>query len=164
MATTYDKIATTTLGSASTITFSSIASSWTDLRLVLVNKDAAYANNDVYFQFNGDTATNYSYTTLVGDGASASSGRATSTADGIKAGANGNTEWSLTEIDVFSYASSTYKTALVNGSRDKNGSGTVQRIVGLWRSTSAITSIKLLSGTGNFATGTIATLYGILKA
>jgi hypothetical protein len=48
---------------------------------------------------------------------------------------------------------------------DKNGSGAVWQIVGLWRSTSAITSINFFSSTGNnFAIGTTATLYGIKNA
>jgi hypothetical protein len=54
---------------------------------------------------------------------------------------------------------------LLTGGTDNNGSGGVTRSVGLWRSTSAITSISLfIDGTTTFSTGTTATLYGILKA
>jgi hypothetical protein len=66
---------------------------------------------------------------------------------------------------MFSYAGSTFKSCLVERNADFNGSGQVARQVGLWRSTSAITSISLFDPFGNgYGTGTIATLYGILKA
>jgi hypothetical protein len=69
-------------------------------------------------------------------------------------------------IDLFSYAGSTNKTILTTTSTDKNGSGGVGRIVSLWRSTSAITGITITDGGAGFgwASGTTATLYGILRA
>ena len=168
MATTYEKIATTTLGSANnSITFSSIPSTYTDLRVVIAPKAAA----TVYYmacQFNGDTATNYSFTSLYGDGSSAVSSRNTSQTEIGIIWFNGATTTipAFATIDVFSYAGSTFKTILGTNSADNNGSGTVERNVGLWRSTSAITSIKLFDTSvgRQMATGTTATLYGILKA
>jgi hypothetical protein len=68
-------------------------------------------------------------------------------------------------IDIFSYAGSTFKTCLITRSSDQNGSGEVMREVSLWRNTAAITTILFrLSTSGNYATGTTATIYGILKA
>jgi len=163
MATTYDKIATTTLSSTSaTITFSSIAASWTDLRLVFTCSTTA--NADAYIRFNSDSATNYSYTYLAGDGTAASSARATSATYiyGDALGATGTNQMNFFTWDIFSYAGSTYKTALATSSMDKNGSGNVNEIVGLWRNTAAITSIVIAGGTYNI--GSSATLYGILKA
>lgn len=164
MASTYDPIATTTLGSAaSSITFSSISSAYTDLRVVMVASITG-GSDDLKLQFNSDTGTNYSDTILKGNGTSATSRSNTSGTfayldwDGAL-----STTWSMYTTDVFSYAGSTYKTILSTSSADKNGSGGLDRIVSLWRSTSAINTIKLFSGT-NFATGTTATLYGILKA
>ena len=165
MPATYEKIATTTLGSAaSSITFSSIAASWTDLKLVLVST-ASVNGVGLNLQFNSDTATNYSLTRLGGDGASAYSNRSTSI-NSIRLASNGNSSTipNLYNIDVFSYAGSTYKTTLSTASEDINGSGTVSNVVGLWRSTAAITRIDLSPSSGNFNTGTTATLYGILKA
>lgn len=167
MAKTYEPIATTTLGSAaSTITFSSIPNTYTDLRIVLVGtSDATGAGQAVLMRFNSDTATNYSATRLSGNGSAASSARWTNIAsiycsiDGLS-----TTIPTLQMIDIFSYAGSTYKTALISNNEDKNGSGYVEARVGLWRSTSAITSVSLLIGSGNFATGTVATLYGIKAA
>lgn len=154
-------IATTTLGSAAaSITFSGISSAYTDLRLVLVG--TLTTGDSAGIRFNSDTGTNYSRTVLQGDGSAAASSRQTSsnqiyiTRDDIS-----TTLPQLFEIDIFSYAGSTNKTCLVRSSQDKNGSGVVVAEVGLWRSTSAITSITALVTT-SFATGTTATLYGIL--
>ena len=75
MASTYTPIATTTLGSnQSTVTFSSIPSTYTDLVLVC-NATVSSANGTWYLEFNSDTGTNYSATVLKGNGTAASSDR-----------------------------------------------------------------------------------------
>ena len=165
MPATYEPIATTTLSSAAaTITFSSIAASWTDLRLVLATAGTSSANT-VIMQFNNDTATNYGRTSLIGNGTAASSTRQTSAANlSIGGAALDGTNPSLYEIDVFSYAGSTYKTAMSAFSSDRNGTGFVSRMVGLWLSTAAITRIDLTNNGGTFAIGTTATPYGIKNA
>jgi hypothetical protein len=168
MATTYEKIATQTLSSnATTIDFNSIPGTFTDIRLVVVAlKQSGAANFYPYMQVNGDTASNYSMTFVRGNGSSSSTGRNTSVTEWQLAHENTtvNTPQLLT-VDMFSYAGSTFKSCLVERNADFNGSGQVARQVGLWRSTSAITSISLFDPFGNgYGTGTIATLYGILKA
>lgn len=165
MAITYEKIATTTLGSAnSTITFSSISSAYTDLRIIMTaTGDSASIGQ---LRFNGDTASNYSSTYLYGNGTSALSSNRTARA-GIDffEGSVSTTIPSLATIDIFSYTStSVNKTCLITGSLDRNGSGQVENIVGLWRSTAAITSVTLRGNGMNWAIGTTATIYGILKA
>jgi hypothetical protein len=58
MATTYEPIATTTLGTAAaSITFSSIPATYTDLRLVVMCK--LLAHQLLMFRFNSDTGSNY---------------------------------------------------------------------------------------------------------
>jgi hypothetical protein len=164
MPVTYEPIATTTLGSAaSTISFTSISSGYTDLRLVLVTRDAS--GSIIRLRFNSDTGTNYSRTNLSGNGSTASSSRSTS-ANNISIGFGITTAnvWGFYEMDIFSYAGSTNKTCLVTASEDENGSGTVSKRVGLWRNTAAITDIELSATSGTFASGSTATLYGILKA
>ena len=168
MAATYEPIATTTLGSAaSSITFSSISSAYTDLRLVLT-VTASANNTATCLRFNGDTATNYSLTYLGGTGAAAASGSGTNSTF-INPGSGYSTTYTgtptLHTFDIFSYAGSTYKTVLFTDSTDNNGSGYVQSGVGLWRSTSAINSITILTNTANtYSIGTTATLYGIKAA
>lgn len=172
MPATYESIATTTLSSnAATITFSSIGSTYTDLRVVLVGRTdrVSTGNDSVLLRFNSDTATNYSYTRLLGDGTTASSVAGTSLTSNV-AGyipRNSNTAgiFGLVTVDIFSYAGSTNKTYLSTTSADLNGSGDVARIVGLWRNTSAITSITFsLSSTFQYLTGTTVSLYGIKAA
>lgn len=165
MPATYESIATTTLGSAAqNIEFTSIPGTYTDLRIILTARGTSDALPSG-LQFNGDTGTNYSRTRLGGDGTTASSAR-TANASYVNLAQYGlmiaNPQ--LYIIDIFSYAGSTNKTCLLEESGDRNGAGQVQRQVGLWRNTNAITSIKLYTLYDQFASGTTATLYGILKA
>jgi hypothetical protein len=167
MATTYDKIATSTLSVAGTsITFSSIAATYTDLRLVWVGAYNTATNGEIWIRVNGDTATNYSTTEVTGTGAAATTSNTTSDSKFIASvyaiTANQPT---LMTSDIFSYAGSTNKSFLNTCSQDANGGGQVVRQVGLWRSTSAITSVTVQAGTaGLFLAGTSATLYGIKAA
>lgn len=162
MPATYEPIATTTLtGTATTITFSSISSSYTDLRLVAFMK--CTASTSVAVRLNNDSGTNYSSTFLWGDGSTAQSFRNTNSSYLTGSYAVGTTPL-LWTYDLFSYTGSTNKTILQVHSNDNNGSGEVARVVGLWRNTSAINRIDLLSIGSTFAAGTTATLYGILKA
>ena len=160
---TYEPIATTTLGSDTTnISFTSISSAYTDLRLVFVGRGST--NDDFRLRYNSDTGTNYSRTDLYGNGSTVTSARAANAAD-IRIGANDGLDGNiaLATIDIFSYTGSTNKTCLITYSHDKNGSGFVYSTVGLWRNTSAITTITLNHG-ANFLAGSTATLYGIKNA
>lgn len=155
-------IATTTLSSAaSSITFSSIPNTYTDLRVVWAGTATGGAV-DFYLRFNSDTGTNYSGTYLYGDGSTAGSQKVTSETSARLSFGLSSTIPTTTQIDIFSYAGSTYKTALSAFSNDYNGSGETRRSVHLWRSTSAITTVTLSPSSSTFAAGTTATLYGIL--
>jgi hypothetical protein len=157
---TYIPIATQTLSTAaSSITFSSIPSTYTDLRLVCVF--TGLTTSGIEMRFNGDTATNYSYTYLNGNGTAAASGSGASLAYYPISGTTSTTTPPIaTFTDIFSYAGSTNKTILSTTASDKNGSGIVEVNVGLWRSTSAITSITVGVGE-NYNVGSIFTLWGI---
>jgi hypothetical protein len=169
MAATYEKIATTTVSSdSSTLTFSSIPSTYTDLKLIL-NR---YANGSgsgyltlTYNSTSGGTA--YSTTYYSGNGTAVSSSRSTSSSS-ITVSAGGSTQPDLLILDIFSYAGSTFKHCLSQYSGDNNGAtfGYLSQHVGVWRSTSAITTITLTTnaGTSGFQTNTTATLYGITAA
>lgn len=161
MPATYEPIATTTLGSAaSSITFSSIPATYTDLRLILVS--ARVSGGAINYRFNSDSGSNYSKTRVYGFGTSVGSDADVSATE---IGTNNyGTYLHLHTLDVFSYAGSTFKTCLYEVNGDNNGAGTVSRGVGLWRSTSAITSIDILLTSGTIASGTTATLYGIKNA
>ena len=170
MPATYDRIATTTLGSAnSTITFSSIPATYTDLRWVLTLPNTALSSgNDIYVRYNSDSSSLYSATSLDGDGANATSVNNPNNDKGIanyQISYPSTTNPFLLTSDIFSYTGSTFKTSLQTASGDRNGAGGgVSRNVILYRSTSAITSITIFFNTANFAVGTTATLYGIKAA
>jgi len=166
MPATYEPIATTTLSTAaSTITFSSIPATYTDLRLVLVIKPTASCA--VYVKLNNNSAVTYSFTQIAGNGTSATSSRGSDSA-GFVLGANiafQDTEMQMGTVDIFSYAGSTNKTALSSFISDLNGSGNVGYNVSLFPSTTAVSRLDLINqASTTFATGTTATLYGIKSA
>ena len=155
---TYTKIATTTLGSAqSTVSFTSISGSFTDLVLI-VNGGLDSGGAECNLRFNSDTGSNYSYTALEGNGTSASSYRGSNQTK-LWFTSYYNTSRSMSIINIQDYSNSTtYKTALI---RHNNTSVYTAASAGIWRSTSAITAIELYPASYNWATGTTFILYGI---
>ena len=161
MAATYTPIASITLGAAApSVTFSSIPQTYTDLVLV-TNTISPSDGSAITLQFNSDTATNYSTTFVYGNGTSAISARTTSSTS-IYVGRS-FTEFSPGITNIMNYSNSTTnKTVLSRG----NAAGSLTILyAGLWRSTSAVTSINLSNqGSVNFSIGSTFNLYGILGA
>ncbi len=161
MPATYDKIAAYTVPSAaSSYTFSSIPSTYTDLVLIM----SATSNSgtiDSFIRFNGDTGSNYSWTELSGNGSAAASSRFSSQTY-IYAFNQYTASASPIIINVQNYANiTTNKTALIRGN---NAGNYLTAAVGLWRSTAAINSLGIISSAGSFAAGSTFTLYGIKAA
>ena len=159
MAVTYEPIATTTLSSAaSSVTFSSISGSYTDLILIASVK-ASTGTPVASFTVNNDTGSNYSRTGIYGDGSSATSFRETSQSLAAFATINA-TNFTPAKIQIQNYSNTTtYKTAIYSGGLDYPAA-----IVYLWRSTSAINRVDFGISSGNFASGSTFTLYGIKAA
>jgi len=163
MPNTYTELATQTLGTAaSTVTFSSIPSGYTDL--IIVSSLLGTVGQNQNIRFNNDSASNYSNTYLEGDGSSAFSGRRSNQTSLIDFGiirTTANT-FSTNILQIQNYSNTTtYKTALT---RNGLASTALQAVVGLWRSTSAINRIDLSPGSGNFEVGSTFSLYGIANA
>lgn len=162
---TYEPIATNTLGSAqATVTFSAITGTYTDLVLIFTPA-ATTGNPDINLQFNSDTGSNYSVTSLSGNGTSATSTRASSQT-AIKINQTATLDGSLNNsnylVNINNYSNATtFKTVLTRSNRA--GSGT-DASVGLYRSTSAITSIDVKTSSSTFLAGSTFTLYGIKAA
>jgi hypothetical protein len=164
---TYTPIATTTLGSSTnSVTFSSISGSYTDLVLICANLGAASAQS-LYAQVNTDTGTNYSRTWITGNGSAASSSRASTNSQGLFVGATDvglpSTGVANAVMSFQNYSNTTtYKTTLTR----YNAAGQeVQAAVSLWRSTSAINSIKVYAtSSALILAGATFTLYGIASA
>ena len=166
MPATYDKIATQTLGStASTVTFSSISGAYTDLVLIMSPLvTSGSGSKDVCVQFNGDTGSNYSNTILSGDGSTGSSARLSNQVRiFLDYYAVVNTTQSNRVVNIMNYSNTTTNKTVL--SRANNAGAGVDAIVGLWRSTAAITSMVLNAQTGGtFDVGSTFTLYGIKAA
>ena len=163
MAVTYEPLATTTLGSSqSSVDFTSISGSYTDLIVICNAKGSTLINTRL--RFNSDTGSNYSYTILGGNGSSAASFRTTSS---TYAQINYYSYLETTQnvnhiVQIMNYSNATtYKTYLARGNNTANG---FDAVVGLWRSTSAITTVTLSTNTGTFESGSTFTLYGIKSA
>lgn len=159
MTITYEKVASTTLGSAAaSVSFTSISGIYTDLIMVVAGQTSSSGAN-VLLQFNSDTSTSYSTTILFGDGTNVGSARSTN-ATSINIGDfDGNSE-SNTIAHIQNYSNTTtYKSAI--GRANRVLTSTVAKS-GLWRSTAAITSITVLASAGEtMKAGTIITFYGI---
>ena len=170
MASTYEKIATNTLGSAAaSITFSSISGAYTDLVLVANTKVSTAADvQECYLQFNSDTATNYSITRFYNSGVNAFSGRETSVTkiDNIRLpGSNSaSTVFGSMIANIQNYSNTTTNKTTILRMNAETVSGQQGALVGLWRNTSAITTILFAPTSGNFVSGSTFTIYGILKA
>jgi hypothetical protein len=176
--TSYESIATVTVGAggASSITFSSIPSTYKHLQIRTIATTPG--TSSIYDQttFNSDTGSNYSYHTLQGSGSAASASAGTSQSYirlftwGAGPYGAGTTGWPAVGIaDILDYADTNkYKTTRGLGGGDSN-STSQPSIIGLasgsWRNTNAITSITLTA----FAVGSATTfaqyssfaLYGI---
>jgi hypothetical protein len=164
---TYTPIASVTLSSAqSSVTFSGIPQTYTDLVLVAsCQTNAAGTDKDLYLRFNGDSANNYSRTRLVGNGSTATSARQSDVSQivcGAMPGTSYTSEFAANVIQIQNYTNTTTnKTTLVRNSFSQIA---VQAIVGLYRSTSAITSVTLIPESGSFVSGSTFNLYGVANA
>jgi hypothetical protein len=167
MASTYEKIATTTLGSnTASYEFTSIPQTYTDLVIIIGNATTTVDTDGAILAFNGDTATNYSYTYIYPSGSSALSTRQSNkgySQNYLNTASLSNTAPSQIILNIMNYSNTTtYKTYLTRPGSTPNGT---EAWVSLWRSTAAITSVKLgIQGSDQWKTGTMFTMYGIKAA
>jgi len=171
MASTYEKIATNTISNSTTdvVTFTSISGSYTDL--VLVINYAVSNTGNLVMRFNSDTGTNYSDTELYAEVTNAvgSQRRTNGTFIDIERAlaSNGSVIDQNAIINIQNYSNTTtYKTALIRSNETSGSYPGVDALVGLWRSTSAITSVSIITRQSGqyFVSGSTLSLYGILKA
>ena len=162
---TYTPIATITLGAtSSSATFSNIPQTYTDL--ILIISAASSVVQDPIIRLNSDSASNYSYTTLTGNGTTPSSARGTNQT-AMSQNYFGSDSTTLGEnarvMQFLNYSNTTtYKTMIARGGRG-NTDG-LAAMVNLWRNTAAITTIASITGSGTYSVGSTFTLYGIAAA
>ncbi len=174
----YDSIATTTVGAggAATITFSSIPSTYTHLQIRFIGRSVT--TNGTYdsllMRFNSDTGTNYSQHAILGNGASVfadvNNGVGYIVVDPIASSGAIANNFGAGNIDIIDYANTNkFKSIKHSSGFDNNGTGATSFQQGYktegsgnWRSTSAISTITLNTGsTSNFAQYSSFALYGI---
>ena len=168
MANTFLKISTVTVGAggASSIDFSSIPQTYTDLVLKVCARGTVDRNSSGYY-FNvtiNTLTTNQSSRYANGNGSNAQSGSFTRVYGYCAPSDSTTSIFSNNEFYFANYTSSANKSISLDGVNENNGTladSTLQ--AGLWSSTSAITALGLVPAGGSFAQYSTATLYGIKK-
>jgi hypothetical protein len=168
MANTYIQIGSTvTVGSggASSISFSSIPSTYTDLvvRFSLRSATTGSAIDYINMWLNGSDAS-FNSKWIFGNGSTTSSGSRTDNA--VSATNNPGTWTSNTfsngEIRFPNYTDSKNKIWHIDTVTENWGTAYMETVSGMWSNTSAITSISLFGGgSTNFVQYSTASLYGI---
>ena len=171
----YESIATVTVGSggSSSIDFTSIPATYTHLQIRGIGKwsDTSDDRQLMQVQYNSDTGNNYARHLLGGNASSTFTDSVASTT--ARAGArliSSNISYvnmfTSYVIDILDYANTNkYKTTRTLGGFNTNAS--LQEVVlgsFLWQNTAAISTIKLLPGSANFAQYSKFALYGIKGA
>lgn len=154
-------IASSVVGSsgATSIIFNNIPQTFTHLQI----RGFASTNSGstaALLQFNSDSAANYAYHFLIGDGSSPTSGGVTSSTSIVFNAQTTSAFFASEIIDILDYTNTNKnKTVKVVNGYDNNTSGFIHFRSGLWTSTSAITTISISSTT--FQQFTRFDLYGI---
>lgn len=167
--TSFESIATYAINSTtSTITFSSIPSTYKHLQLRVFGKTTAATGNADAFVFNFNSLGNV--TTTTGYAHSLSGNQSTVTAEVAVQGSTPylyycigrNAQFGVSVIDILDYADTNkYKTIRALGGQDANGSGVVALTSFLWQNTVAINSIKIDPNGNSFVQYSHLALYGI---
>jgi hypothetical protein len=169
MANTFELIASSTVGSggASTITFSSIPSTYTDLALKLSVRSNSAGFREVWVNPNGSSANGTSRI-LQGSGSAASSYTATRYQVFGATNPTGSTSNTFSSIDFYipNYAGSANKSLSADGVGENNATEAYAELsASLWSITSAITSLDIvLSASASFVEYSTAYLYGVKNA
>ena len=166
MATTYEAIATVTVGSggAANIEFTSIPGTFTDILLHISGRSSVNAAGAGWLATlrPNDLTTNQTGRIIYANGASALSSSETAIYFYVNPSDYTASTFGSSFIYIPNYASSNNKSISVDSTTENNAT-TSYLILGayLWSSSSAITSLKLYPISGTFVQYSTATLYGI---
>lgn len=162
MAATYSPIASINLSSTATsVTFSSIPQTYTDLVMVISTINSS-TGNYILTRFNSDSGTNYAQIRMLVSGTTTSSNNNFNDDSFAVMYQTNTTDPGICVMNIFNYANTTtFKNAL---SRDSFAADSSFFRIGMWRNTNAITTISLTINGGSFKSGSTFNLYGILGA
>ena len=158
-------IGTTTLSTAAAnVTFSSIPSTYQNLKILFSGRGSTSANNvdNIQIRFNSDGGSNYQSVYMGGFSSVAVSALSASYIDAryIVAAIPPDTRIGTSEMTIFNYKSTTLKKGLQFLTACYADSPCVFTGQGVWNSTTAISNIQLYLSSGNFVAGTSVSLYG----
>lgn len=160
-------------GGAASVTFNNIPQYFTDLVIKYSARNNTSGFGTGYsicgFQFNGSTTANMSFTYAAGTGASAFSGRATTQNNGwiglVDHADNTASTFANGEVYIANYTNSNFKSWIADSVSETNGTFAYQMMVaGLIPITTAVSSLTILNGSGNFVQYSTFSLYGILRS
>lgn len=168
MANTFELISSVTVGSggASSITFSSIPGTFTDLVLKLSLRDTtSQPAQNLNYSFNGSTSS-FSGVWGGGNGSSLIGGTWSASTMGA---INGNTSTASTfgnmEVYIPNYTRSAYKSYSTDSVTENNSTTAYCWLdASLWSNNAAITSISFANGGQSFVQHSTAYLYGVKNA
>lgn len=160
----FESIATTTVGASavSEIIFSSIPQTYKHLQIRGIVRNSVTEGN-LNTQFNSDTASNYAFHMVTGDGNSAASYNTNPQSYITHGNFSGVSDiFTGVVIDILDYTDTNKYTTTRNiCSFDRNGAGSVYFNSGHWRNTSAVTTVRLFAGNNAMAQYSSFALYGI---
>jgi hypothetical protein len=162
----YESIASVTAaGGETSLVLSSIPSTYVSLQMRYIGMDNSGGTSAgaLKIRFNSDSGSNYSETILLGSGANAIAARGSNITAIVHNYTNTSIASAITNIMNYSN-SNIYKSTLTRWNSTISADPYVAEYVGLWRNTTAITSLTVFVGSGNFVAGSIFTLYGIKAA
>lgn len=170
MATTYTLISSQVLGSSATsVTFSSIPSTYTDLMvLVSARNSRAQAPDNLSWTYNGVTSAVYSDNWMTGNGTGAGAGSNTNNnynyaPNVIDANTATSNTFGSVEIYIGNYLSSLYKAVSSTGAQENNQTQAYMAATAhLWGTFNSINSLTFSSPSGaSLVSGSSFYLYGI---
>jgi len=171
MANTYKALSTVTVGAggASSIIFSNIPQTYTDLKIAISARTdrSGFSFDNIVVRPNG-SSSNLSDRYLLGFGSGITSATDTSglgAAGAVGASATANT-FSNVEVYIPNYTGSTNKSFAVDAVSENNATDGRQGLTAnLWSNTTPITSLTIVPSSGpNFVQYSTATLYGVFNA
>jgi len=157
-------ISTISAGGSSTLTFSSIPSTYKHLQIRSTAKSTA-GFNYLQMRFNGDSGSNYGIHRLYRAGSTPVSTSSLTQTDirlnmAISESGEANA-FSPMILDILDYSNTSKNTTIRALSGQKDWNIEVDFTSGLWLNTAAISSITIFTGATNMASGTRFSLYGV---
>jgi len=158
---TYTPLANVTLGAAaSSVTFSSIPATYRDLICVVVATGSTTLRGEI--RLNSDSGSNYTYQRVSGSGSTETAASSTGRTEAfVSVVAEATITGALQmNINIMDYSATDKHTTII--SRADNAANGTEAFANRWDNTAAVTSVQILTSSGNWAIGSTFALYGVI--